>query len=69
MVVLNKSQNRTRDKYKINAYKLLETSEPSAKEISDTIKALQLYGGRLRKDKESVELIKRLQDKFGQLLR
>jgi len=69
IVVLNKSQSRTRDKYKIDAYKLLETSDPSSKEVKDTIKALKLYGGRWLKDKESVELIRRLQDKFGQLLR
>jgi len=68
IVVLNKSQSRTRDKYKIDAYKLLETSEPSPKEVKETIKALQLYGGRWRKDKESAELIRRLQEKFGQLL-
>ena len=68
IIVLNKSQNRTRDKYKIDAYKLLETSDPSPKEVRDILKALKLYGGRWHKDKESAELIRRLQDKFGKLL-
>ena len=68
MVVLSRSQNRTRDKYKVDAYKLLETSDPSPKEVKDIIKALQLYGGRWHKDKESVELVRRLQSKFSQLL-
>ena len=69
VLILNRSQNRTRDKYKIDAYRLLETLAPSSKEVRDTVKGLKLYGGRWVKDKESVELVKRLQDKFGQLLR
>jgi hypothetical protein len=67
VVILNRSQTKTRDKYKIDAYRLLETPEPSAKEVRDTIKALKLYSGRWFKDKESVELVKRLQNKLGQL--
>ena len=67
-VILNRSQTKARDKYKIDAYRLLETPTPSPKEVRDTIKALKLYGGRWFKDKESIELIKRLHDKFGQLI-
>ena len=68
IIILNRIQTKTRDKHKIDAYRLLETPEPSAKEVRDTIKALKLYGGRWFKDKESVELVRRLQDKFGQLI-
>ena len=69
IIILNRSQSRTRDKHKIDAYRLLETPAPSAKEVRDTVKALKLYGGRWLKDKESAELVERLQDKFGQLLK
>ena len=68
-LILNRSQNRTRDKYKIDAYRLLETPAPSSKEVRDAVKGLKLYGGRWVKDKESIELVKRLRDKFGQLLK
>ena len=68
IVIINRSQTRSRDKHKIDAYRLLETPAPSAKEVKDTVKALKIYGGRWLKDKESIELVKRLQDKFGQLL-
>ena len=68
VIVLNRSQTRTRNKHKIDAYRLLESSTPSSKEVSDTIKGLKLYSGRWYKDKESVELVRRLQDKFSHLL-
>ena len=68
VVVLNRSQTRTKNKHKIDAYRLLETPSPSPKEVRDTIRGLKLYGGRWFRDRESMELINRLQDKFGELL-
>jgi hypothetical protein len=64
MFVLNKLDRMTKNKYRRNAYTLLETENPDTKEIKDTIKGLRLYGGRLRKDEEFQKLIKELQDKL-----
>jgi len=68
LFLLFKYDARIKSRYKKTAYRLLEMSSPDVKEIRDTIKGLRLYGGRIRKDKETVELIKRLQDKFAKIL-
>ena len=64
LILLMRTDRRTRSKYKKTAYRLLETANPDSKEVKDTIKGLRLYGGRIRKDKESVQLVNRLLDKF-----
>ena len=64
LVGLSKLDARTKKKQKQAAYKLLETSNPEAKEVKNAIKNLRLYGGRWRKDKECFQLIQRLQDKL-----
>ena len=64
LILLIRADRRTRSKYKKTAYRLLETANPDSKEVKDTIKGLRLYGGRIRKDKESVQLVNRLLDKF-----
>jgi hypothetical protein len=64
MVLLNRVETRTKLKIKKTAYTLLEAVNPTPKDIKDTIKNLRLYGGRFRKDKECVELVKRLIDKL-----
>jgi hypothetical protein len=61
---LNKMDARTRKKHKQAAYKLLEETNPDIKKVKDTIKCLRLYGGRWKKDKESVLLVEKLQDKL-----
>jgi hypothetical protein len=66
--IISKMDARTRNKYKSDAYRLLETHDPYPKEVKDTIKGLRLYAGRWKKDKESVQLIKLLQEKHGHLL-
>ena len=68
LFLLSKYDARVKNKYKKTAYRLLETSSPDAKEVRDTIKGLRLYGGRIRKDKETVELVKRLQEKFAKII-
>jgi hypothetical protein len=65
---IRKIDTRTKNKHKKDAYRLLETSAPSPKEIKDTIKGLRLYSGRIVKDKESIKLINSLLDKHGHLL-
>ena len=62
--LLRRSEKRLKNKYKKDAYRLLETPNPGRGEIIKTIKYLRLYGGRWRKDKEFIELVKRLVDKL-----
>ena len=68
LFLLFKYDARVKSGYKKAAYRLLETSSPDVKEVRDTIKGLRLYGGRIRKDKETVELVNRLQEKFAKIL-
>jgi hypothetical protein len=65
---IHKIDTRIKNKYKKEAYRLLEMSAPSRKEIKDTIKGLRLYSGRIIRDKEAVQLINSLLDKHGHLL-
>ena len=68
IIFIVKLDTRTKNKYKTKAYELLEISDPDSKEVKDTCKGLRLYGGRIKKDKETRELIKRLLEKHGRLL-
>jgi hypothetical protein len=61
---LNRIEKRTKLNFIKNAYRLLEDINPTPKDIRDTIKGLRLYGGRLRKDKECIQLVKRLLEKL-----
>jgi hypothetical protein len=67
VILLRRSDTRTKNKYRKAAYILLEKSNPDPKELKDTIKYLRLYGGRWRKDKEFLELAKRLIDKLDRV--
>ena len=62
--LLRKLENRDKNKYKKAAYALLDDASPSPKEIKDTMRHLNLYRGRFRKDKEFTLLLKRLSDKL-----
>jgi regulatory protein YycI of two-component signal transduction system YycFG len=64
IVLLNRIEKRTKLNIKKTAYRLLETVDPTPKEILDTIKGLRLYGGRIRKDQECIQLVNRLQKKL-----
>jgi hypothetical protein len=64
IILLNRVEKRTKLNIKKTAYTLLEAVDPTPKDIKDAIKGLRLYGGRFRKDKECVELVKRLIDKL-----
>lgn len=45
------------------AYRVLDLPNPSEKDLKNAIQGLHLYGGRLRKDKEFVDLKERLAKK------
>ena len=62
--LLDRFDKRTKNKWRKNAYSLLGTDNPDPEEIIKTIKYLRLYGGRIRKDKEFLQLIARLQEKL-----
>lgn len=66
--LLSKIDARTKNKHKIDAYRLLENPDPNPRKVKDTVKGLRLYSGRLKKDKESAQLIKDLLEKHGHLL-
>ena len=65
VILLRRSDTRTKNKYKKAAYSLLDMPNPDPAKIKDTIKYLRLYGGRWRKDKEFVQLANRLLDKLN----
>jgi hypothetical protein len=65
MYLLSRSENRTKNKYKKAAYRLLDDPHPDNVEVSKMIKMLRLYGGRWRKDKEFIELVNRLRDRLN----
>jgi hypothetical protein len=65
LFVLNKMDRISKLKHREAAYSLLETEKPDPAEIKKTIKALRLYGGRVRKDREFMDLIRQLQDKLS----
>jgi hypothetical protein len=66
--LLNRYEKRIKVRYKKTAYGLLDDERPDLKEVRETIKGLRLYGGRWFKDKECVQLVAHLQDKYNSLL-
>lgn len=66
--LLNRLEKGIKAKYKKTAYGLLEKASSDPREVKDTIKGLRLYGGRLFKDKECVQLVNRLLIKYRPLL-
>ncbi len=64
LILVTRLDRRTKNKWRKNAYSLLETVKPDPEEIVKTIKNLRLYGGRIRQNKEFQQLIARLQDKL-----
>lgn len=67
IILLRRSDIRTKKKYRKAAYGLLEKSNPDPQEIKNTIRYLRLYGGRWRKDKEFGELASRLMSKLDSI--
>ncbi len=62
-IVLNKAKKE----YKKDAYRLLKKSNPSPKDIKETINALNRYVGRWSKDEEAAQLINRLMDRLSEI--
>lgn len=60
--LLHRSDVRTKNKYKLSAYKLLEEKNPAPEKVKDTLKMLHLYQGRFRKDHEFEQLQMQLAD-------
>jgi predicted alpha-1,6-mannanase (GH76 family) len=65
LLLIRKLDTRTKNKHRQEAYNLLKNSNASAREIKETLKGLQLYGGRWRRNKEFAELIRSLSDKLN----
>src|SRR3972149_7384127 len=64
--ITRRLDNNAKNKYRKAAYELLERPAPDRADIMKTLKGLHLYGGRFRKDKEFVQLIRRLSDKLAE---
>ena len=65
--LLNRADKKTKNKYKLEAYKLLDMPDATPDAIKKNIKMLRLYGGRFRKDKEFMQLIDRLIAKLDKI--
>ncbi len=65
--LLTRADKKTKNKYKIEAYKLLDTPDATADQIKKNIKMLRLYGGRFRKDKEFIQLVDKLIAKLDKI--
>jgi hypothetical protein len=62
--LLYRSEKRTKKKWKLTAYRLLEEKNPDPKKIKDTIRFIRIYGGRISKDPEFTHLDKLLCDLY-----
>ena len=64
---LHQADVKTKNKYKKEAYRLLDMATAPRDDLIKSIKMLRLYGGRWKKDKEFAQLINRLLDKLEQV--
>jgi hypothetical protein len=61
---IKRMDGAAKDKSREKAYKLLEMENPPAKDIKKTIRDLHLYGGRMKRDQEFLQLRVRLTKKL-----
>ena len=54
------AKNKSRE----NAYRLLDMETPPAKELKRTIRDLHIYGGRMKRDQEFIQLRAKLTRKL-----
>jgi FtsZ-interacting cell division protein ZipA len=54
--LLHRSESKTKNKWKLAAYNLLEEKNPDPQKVKETVKFLRIYGGRFRKDPEFTQL-------------
>jgi hypothetical protein len=66
-LLLNRLEKKTKNKVKKEAYRLLDTPEPTREEIIKSVKMIRLYGGRWFKDKEFKQLADRMIDKLDKM--
>jgi hypothetical protein len=62
--LIKRLDNNAKNKSRENAYRLLEMENPPAKELKRTIRDLHLYGGRVRRNQEFIQLRQRLTRKL-----
>ncbi len=65
--LFNRIEKKTKNQWRKTAYNLLEMGDPAKEDILKTIKNLRLYSGRIRRDKEFIQLIERLQSRLDAL--
>ncbi len=64
---IKRMDRAAKDKSRENAYRLLEMENPPTKELKRTIRDLNLYGGRLKRDQEFLQLRQKLTRKLDGL--
>jgi hypothetical protein len=64
---IKRMDRAAKDKSRENAYRLLEMENPPTKELKRTIRDLNLYGGRLKRDQEFMQLRQKLTRKLDGL--
>ena len=62
LIFVHRIDNNAKNKYRQDAYTILESTTPDTTMVKKTLKGLYLYGGRVRKDQEFQQLIKRLNE-------
>jgi hypothetical protein len=67
-IFLMRLDKKAKNSYKTDAYDLLEMDSADPKHLKNCIRGLRLYSGRIKKDKEATELVRRLIDKHGHVL-
>ena len=67
-IFLMRLDKKAKNNYKTDAYNMLEMDSADPKHLKNCIRGLRLYGGRIKKDKEATELVRRLIDKHGHVL-
>ena len=65
--LLHRSEKRTKNRWKLTAYKLLEEKNPDPEKVKETVKFLRIYGGRISKDPEFTHLDKLLCDLYREI--
>ena len=61
---MRRLDRKARAKSREKAYQLLDMDNPPVKELKKTIRELQLYGGRMKRDLEFLQLRERLSRKL-----
>jgi hypothetical protein len=64
MYFIHRMDKSAKAKSRENAYRLLDMEDPPPRDLKRTIRDLSLYGGRLKRDKEFLQLKERLNRKL-----